>query len=154
MNSKRIKTSVLGTKFNVRAREEEDRVVTTLLQGIVCVNSPRTENNGYLLKPGQTLNVNTKTYQAELIEYNQPSDVLLWIKGELQFKEHSLLDITNLMEKLYDIKFIYEDNVLKAERFTGEFSTDSTPDEILNVLMHTNHFSYKKEGQVIRLIKK
>jgi len=48
----------------------------------------------------------------------------------------------------------YEDNVLKAERFTGEFSTDSTPDEILNVLMHTNHFSYKKEGQVIRLIKK
>ena len=89
-----------------------------------------------------------------MIEYNQPSDVLLWIKGELQFKEHSLLDITNLMEKLYDIKFIYEDNVLKAERFTGEFSTDSTPDEILNVLMHTNHFSYKKEGQVIRLIKK
>ena len=154
VNSKRIKTSVLGTTFNVRAREEEDRVVTTLLQGIVCVNSPRTENNGYLLKPGQTLNVNTKTYQAELIEYNQPSDVLLWIKGELQFKEHSLLDITNLMEKLYDIKFIYEDNVLKAERFTGEFSTDSTPDEILNVLMHTNHFSYKKEGQVIRLIKK
>ena len=87
---------MLGTKFNVRAREEENRVVTTLLQGLVRVDSPRTEENGYLLKPGQTLNVNTDTYQAELIEYNQPTDVLLWMKGKLEFKQHSLLEITKL----------------------------------------------------------
>ena len=118
------------------------------------MDSPRTEDNGYLLKPGQTLNVNTDTYQAELIEYNQPTDVLLWINGKLMFKQHPLLEITNVMEKLYDIKFVYEDDALKTERFTGEFSTDSTPDEILNVLMHTNHFNYKKNGRVIRLIKK
>ena len=154
MNSKQIKTCVLGTKFNVRAREEENRVVTTLLQGLVRVDSPRTEENGYLLKPGQTLNVNTDTYQAELIEYNQPTDVLLWMKGKLEFKQHSLLEITNIMEKLYDIKFIYKDDALKSERFTGEFSTDSTADEILNVLMHTNHFSYKKDGRIIRVMKK
>ena len=154
VNSKQIKTCVLGTKFNVRAREEENRVVTTLLQGLVRVDSPRTEENGYLLKPGQTLNVNTDTYQAELIEYNQPTDVLLWMKGKLEFKQHSLLEITNIMEKLYDIKFIYKDDALKSERFTGEFSTDSTADEILNVLMHTNHFSYKKDGRIIRVMKK
>ena len=125
-----------------------------LLQGLVRVDSPRTEENGYLLKPGQTLNVNTDTYQAELIEYNQPTDVLLWMKGKLEFKQHSLLEITNIMEKLYDIKFIYKDDALKSERFTGEFSTDSTADEILNVLMHTNHFSYKKDGRIIRVMKK
>ena len=114
----------------------------------------RTEENGYLLKPGQTLNVNTDTYQAELIEYNQPTDVLLWINGKLEFKQQSLLEITNIMEKLYDIKFIYKDEALKSERFTGEFSTDSTADEILNVLMHTNHFSYKKDGRIVRVMKK
>lgn len=154
VSSKQIKTCVLGTKFNVRAREEESRVVTTLLQGSVRVDSPRTEANGYLLKPGQTININTNTYQAELIEYNQPSDVLLWMDGKLVFRQHTLLEITNVMEKIYDIKFIYNDDALKTERFTGEFSTDSTPDEILNVLMHTNHFRYKKEGKTIRLLKK
>ena len=107
-----------------------------------------------MLKPGQTLNIDTDTYQAELIEYNQPTDVLLWIKGKLMFKQNYLLEITNIMEKLYDIKFIYEDETLKTERFTGEFSTDSTSDEILNVLMHTHHFSYKKEGRTIRLRKR
>ena len=154
VNSKQIKTYVLGTKFNVRAREEENRVVTTLLQGLVRVDSPRTEDNGYLLKPGQTLNVNTDTYQAELIEYNQPSDILLWINGKLIFKQHSLLEITNVMEKLYDVKFVYADDDLKTEQFTGEFSTDNNPEEILNVLMHTNHFKYKKEGRTVRLSKK
>lgn len=154
VNSKQIKMCVLGTKFNVRAREEENRVVTTLFQGLVRVDSPRTGKNGYLLKPGQTLNMNTETYQAELIEYNQPNDVLLWINGKLIFKQHSFLEITNIMEKLYNIEFVYEDETLKSERFTGEFSTDSTPDEILNILMHTNHFSYNKEKRIIRLIKK
>ncbi len=154
VNTKHIKTCVLGTKFNVRAREEEDRVVTTLLQGSVRMESPRTVNNGYLLKPGQTLNINTTTYQAELIEYAEPTEVLLWINGKLKFKQHSLLEITNIMEKLYDLKFVYDDESLKTERFTGEFSTDNLPDEILNVLMHTNHFSYKKGGRIIRLSKK
>ena len=87
-------------------------------------------------------------------EYNQPTDVLLWINGKLEFKQQSLLEITNIMEKLYDIKFIYKDEALKSERFTGEFSTDSTADEILNVLMHTNHFSYKKDGRIVRVMKK
>lgn len=151
VNSKQIKTCVLGTKFNVRAREEENRVVTTLFQGSVRMKSPRTEENGYLLKPGQTLNINTNTYQAELIEYARPSDVLLWMNGKLIFKQQSLLEITHIMEKLYDVEFVYEDDSLKTECFTGEFSTDNTPDEILNVLMHTNHFNYKKEGRTIWL---
>ena len=35
------------------------------------------------------------------------------------------------MEKLYDLKFVYDDESLKTERFTGEFSTDNLPDEII-----------------------
>lgn len=154
VNSKQIKTCVLGTKFDVRARLDENRVLTTLLQGSVRVESPQTVDDGFLLKPGQTLCVNTENYQAELIEYTQPADVLLWINGRLEFKKHSLKEITDIMTKLYDIQFIYGDEALKSERFTGGFSTDDTPDEILNVLAHTNHFKYVKEGRKVRLSKK
>ena len=153
VNSKEIKTCVLGTKFNVRARDEENRVVTTLFEGKVRVDTPLTKDDGYLLKPGQTLNINTSTYRAELIEYTQPSDILLWINGRLVFEQRSLLEITNVMEKLYDIYFIYEDESLKSMNFTGNFSTDNTSEEILNILSHTNHFKFKKEGRAIRLIK-
>lgn len=154
VNSKQIKTCVLGTKFNVRAREDENRVVTTLFQGSVQVDSPTTGENGHLLKPGQTLEVNATTYQAELIEYSQPSDVLLWIKGKLHFERNSLQEIITTMEKVYDIYFVFEDEALKSERFTGEFSTDETPEDILNVLTQTNHFNYQKKGRTIHLKKK
>lgn len=154
VNSGRIKTRVLGTKFNVRAREEEKRVVTTLLQGSVRVESPKTEEDGILLRPGQTLDMDATTYHSRLIEYGKPADVLLWIKGRLTFNQSSLLTITGTMEKVYDVQFIYEDDLLKSEQFTGEFSTDNTPDEILNILMHTNHFNYRKKGRMIYLFKK
>ena len=154
VNSKQIKTCVLGTKFDVRARLDENRVLTTLLQGSVRVESPQTVDDGFLLKPGQTLCINMDNYQAELIEYTQPADVLLWINGRLIFKKQSLKEITDVMAKLYDIQFVYGDETLKSERFTGEFSTDNTPDEILNVLSHTNHFKYVKAGRKVRLSKK
>lgn len=57
------------------------------------------------------------------------------------------------MEKLYDLKFVYDDESLKVERFTGEFSTDNLPDEILNVLMLTITSVNKKEGRLFSCLK-
>ena len=55
VNSKQIKTCVLGTKFNVRAREDENRVVTTLFQGSVQVDSPTTGGKRSFTETGTNL---------------------------------------------------------------------------------------------------
>ena len=153
VSSKQIKTRVLGTKFNVRARAEEHRVVTTLLQGSVRMESPRMPE-GQVLWPGQSLDIDTRTYQTELLEYQHPDDVLTWMSGHLRFNNHSLAYITSLMEKLYDVKFVFEDPSLPSEQFTGDFSTDSTPDAILEVLSLTHHFNFHREGNIIHLTRK
>lgn len=152
VSSKKINTRVLGTKFNVRARAEEHRVVTTLLQGSVQMESPIAPE-GRILKPGQSMTIDTHTYQAELVEYSSPNDILTWIDGRLRFNRNTLSSITSLMEKLYDVKFVYEDSSLRNEQFTGDFSTDSTPDAILEVLSLTNHFGFYRKGDVIHLTK-
>lgn len=154
VNSKNIKTCVLGTKFNIRAREHEDRVVATLLKGSVRVDLPLGENSGYLLKPGQTLNIDTHNYNAQIIEYDKPAEVLTWISGVLSFNQYTLQQITDMLEKIYDVQFIYDDTRLKEERFTGRFSTDNTPEEILTVLSYTNHLKFTKKGTVIHLFRK
>ena len=153
VTSKGITTKVLGTKFNVRAREGEDKVSTTLFQGQVSMLSPTSPENGYLLKPGQTMRINTSDYSTELMEYGTPSEVLLWMDGKLDFKQHSLSRITHIMKTLYDMEFVYEDESLKDECFTGQFSTDDSPETILNVLKYTGKFTYRKEGKVIYLYK-
>ena len=154
VNTKHIKTCVLGTKFNVRAREEEDRVVTTLLQGSVRMESPRTVNNGYLLKPGQTLSVDTRTMQLMLTEADRPGDVLLWINGKLKFEQATLVEIVQCLEKHFDVHFIISDAQLKKERFTCTFSTDDDIRQILSILALTKRFDYKCEDNNIILTPK
>lgn len=179
VNSKSIKTSVLGTKFNLRARQEENKVVATLLEGSVKVSSPEkkynvprekeqdigitggkkkgkasgTTENEHILKPGQTLEINTDTYSTQWFEYPQPDEILLWVRGKLSFNQQTLLEITDIMARIYNVDFEFKDDSLKSEQFTGEFSTDNSPSDILNILQYTNHFVFKKEGDKILLSK-
>ena len=101
---------MLGTKFNVRARPSEEKVVTTLLKGSVKVQLPgQSEEEGILLKPGQMLSVDTRTMQPMLTEANRPGDVLLWINGKLKFEQATLQEIVQCLEKHFDVHFIISD---------------------------------------------
>lgn len=152
VSSKNIKTRVLGTKFNVRARAGEDKVVTTLLKGSVRVDLPGKEEDGnFILKPGQILNVNSKTLQSELTDSSTARDVLLWIKGKLTFDQVTFADMTNCLEKHFDVKFHFQNEQLKKEVFTCEFHTDDDINNIFSVLALTKRFQYKIEGKQIYL---
>ena len=151
VNSKNIKTQVLGTTFNVRARAAEEKVVATLLKGSIRVDLPRENNEGFILKPGQILNVNTSTLQAELTESSSPRDVLLWIQGKLAFEQVTCLEMTRCLEQHFDVHFYFKDEQLKKERFTCEFRTDDNIEDILSVLSLTKRFQYKIDGNKIYL---
>ena len=151
VSSKNIQTRVLGTKFNVRARAEEEKVVTTLLKGSVCVDIPGGEQEGLILKPGQMLNVNSKTLQSELVDSSRARDVLLWINGKLTFDKAAFVDITSCLEKHFDVSFHFQDEQLKKEVFTCEFHTDNDINNILAVLSLTKHFQYKIESKDVYL---
>lgn len=151
VNSRNIEVSVLGTKFNVRALPTEERVVTTLLSGSVQVNAPEYQGKGFLLKPGQTWSVDVKSYKGELMEYDRPRDVLLWINGKLIFEQETLGNIASTLEKHFDVHFIFDDIRLKSERYTCEFSTDDDIDKILDIVSLTNRLIYQKKGKQIHL---
>lgn len=151
VSSKNIKTRVLGTKFNVRARSEEEKVVTTLLKGSVGVDLPGKEDDSFILKPGQILNVNSKTLQAELTDSSKARDVLLWIKGKLTFDQTTFADIAGCLEKHFDVSFHFQDNQLKNEVFTCEFRTDDDINNIFSILALTKRFHYKIDGKQIYL---
>lgn len=154
VHSKNINISVLGTKFNVRAHAPEERVVTTLFSGSVCVDDPNIADKGFILKPGQTLDVDLKTRKAELKEYATPSDILLWINGKLIFEQATLANIVATLEKHFDVHFIFVDNQIKNERFTCQFSTDDDIEQILAVISLTDRLTYRKEAKQVYLMNK
>lgn len=149
VESQGVRTKVLGTKFNVRARNYEDMVVTTLLKGAVQIYCCEEDGKGHCLQPGQTMAVNTETHDVELRAYNNPEEVLLWIKGDLRFSDCTLAEIAATLSKVYNVRFKFSNEALKQERFTCEFRTDALLDDVMHTLSLTKHFGYHIVGNEV-----
>lgn len=151
VNSKGVRTQVLGTKFNVRARNQESKVVTTLFEGAIQMYTHSSDKLGQRLKPGETLEIDVTTHQSNLFTYNTPKDVLLWINGDLKFNNNTLGEMAEKFEKVYNVRFHFENEEVRQERFTCKFKTDFSLKEILSTLSLTQHFSYDitDDGRVL-----
>lgn len=143
VNTRGVRTEVLGTKFNVRARSGEKKVVTTLFQGSVQMYVDAEDETGKLLSPGQTLSVDVESGKTGLYAFHHPEEVLLWIKGEMRFDNQPLEVIMNCLSKVYNVKVSFADNRLKNQRFTCLFKTDTPLAEVLSTLAMTHHFTYE-----------
>ena len=147
----KVETQVLGTKFNVRARKKENRVVTTLLNGSVQVTVLGGGEHRYLLKPGESIDVDVLTNKACLTAPPAAHDVLLWINGRLTFEQQSFEKIALCLEKHFDVHFIFDDEKLKNEQFTCEFNTDDDIMDIISALAMTNYFKYRIVDKQVHL---
>lgn len=150
VNSHGVRTEVLGTIFNVRARNNEKQVVTTLFQGSVRMYADEQDEAGKQLSPGQTMCVDVESGQAGLYAFDRPQEVLLWIKGEMRFDNKPLGAIMDCLSKVHNVKVTFADNRLKEKRFTCIFKTDTSLEEVLSTLELTHHFTYEyKETDVV-----
>lgn len=149
VESKNVETRVLGTKFNVRARSLDEKVVTTLLQGSVRVNFFQKDHEAVILKPGQTLLLNTATLQTKLTESSAEQDLPAWVRGKFSFVQAPFEEIAQCLEQYFDVRICIEDERLKSECFTCELRTDDTIEGVLSVLALTKHLRYKVGGEKV-----
>ncbi|WP_199119229.1 FecR family protein [Pedobacter sp. ASV28] len=129
---------VLGTHFNVSSYADEEKTITTLLEGSVHVSSSfrASGTTGNLtsdevrLKPGQQ-SVNSK---GNLMV--QPADTELataWKNGWMKFKSAKLPDIMRQVGRWYDIDIKYQGNV-GNRTISGGMSRSSTLQSALQIL--------------------
>lgn len=144
-----VRTEVLGTKFNIRARENEPHVITTLLQGAIRVISEHTEE--ITLKPGECLNINTHQHTANLTRPEKAKDILMWINGKATFNNATFQEIGKCLEKIYNINILFENPDLAQERFTCTLDLDDRIDQVFDILELTRHFNYEINGNTIHI---
>lgn len=149
VNTRSVRTEVLGTKFNVRARSNEKQIITTLFQGSVQMYSHPGDKQGTHLEPGQSYSFDVESGSGDVHSFNRPQEVLLWIKGELRFTDEPLVKIMDCLSKIYNVKISFADTSLKDQRFTCLFKTDSSLEEVLATLSLTHHFSYEQTEEEV-----
>ncbi len=143
VNKGETNITVLGTRFNVNAYDDEKDIKVTLLEGSVKVDMPGAER---LLKPGQQVRIG---HSLQVIDNANLEEVMAWKNGLFIFDNADIHTIMRIVARWYDLEVIYEGKVA-ADRFQGKISMDTRLSELLEVL-ELNKVEYSIENKTIKI---
>lgn len=151
VNTNYIKVRALGTKFNVEAYHESDRIVTTLENGAVKVDKIAEEDSSFILSPDEQLEYNHKTGVFEKRKINAAS-YSSWTKGELNFINQPLKEILAALQREYAVQFVVNPRLFTPDLYTIKFSQHESIDTIMNILTLTvGGLEYNIEDKIITI---
>lgn len=121
---------VTGTSFNVSAFQNEHETSIALLEGGVTIEFGRQAEKLY---PGEkfTFNKTTGKYRKEQIDV---SHLTSWRTGEITFDNIPFEELTRKLERSFNVTFIFQNEKLKNETFSGSFHNYDPMETILEVL--------------------
>jgi ferric-dicitrate binding protein FerR (iron transport regulator) len=152
VNSRSLNTTVTGTKFNIRANPDDDRITATLLEGAVDIAvSGAPDRETVTLKPDQQLVYDCNTGNITIADCFSTANYINWINNRLYFEKASLREITKSLERHYNVHFIFTSEEIKDEFFTCDFQTNENIYQILSLLKMTGKFDYRVEGRTVFL---
>jgi transmembrane sensor len=136
----RLKTTVLGTSFDIRSYGEEKRMVVAVVTGKVRV-SEGGQQSGMLLGAGQLLRRAGGTGDVETDTFDDPEDVVAWKSGGLRFKDASFDDLAFEIGNKYAIRLVNESKK-QAWSYTGLFRSASLQ-EVVETICQTENLTYR-----------
>ena len=136
---------VLGTRFNLTAYPDEQKVSTTLVEGSVEF---RNNQSSIRLKPGEqsVLDQETNNLEKQKVEV---SIYTSWVSGTYEYERMPLSDITRQLSRWYDVQFVYETTEFSNHPFTGVVKRDQSLEEVLSIIEKTTNIKFKISGRTI-----
>lgn len=134
--------TVVGTAFNIKAYGDDDRATTTLVRGLI--NIERTTESGkgevFQLKPNEkiiALRASTGNYTFSVEKEIDATIETAWKDGWLSVQGESLNELAKKLERLYDIKIVFQNKELQRYRYTGRLRQLSL-EQVLKALSLTS----------------
>ena len=133
---------VLGTKFNLTAYPEEQKVVTTLVEGSVEF---RNKDERVRLTPGEqsVLDRQLEKQKVDVSIYTS------WVTGMFEYERMPLSDITRQLSRWYDVQFVYEAEEFRNHPFTGVVKRDQSLEEVLSIIGKTTNIKFEISDRTI-----
>lgn len=163
VNTPDLKVKVLGTAFNVKNYPGDKKAVTTVLRGLVSVET--TKEKAVFLKPNEnytlfTGNTSNDVVSKEMPEPAKTKDISLplkpivttkvnaeaatsWKDQTLVFSDETFEDVAIKMERWYNVKIYIKGEDLKKERYRGKFVNNETIYQVLEAIKYTTKIKYR-----------
>jgi ferric-dicitrate binding protein FerR (iron transport regulator) len=135
----------LGTAFDVKAYQEEKQISAVLIHGEVKVGD---ELNKINLTPNQKVTYNREN---KSMQKNDIADALIyadWRYNKLTFNSERFENIASVLERNYNVKFVFEAQSLKKYRYSGSINNTSL-ESLLQIFAMTSPISYHMKDSVI-----
>jgi len=146
---------VIGTEFNVRAREDESSIEVLVREGKVSFvkdssyHSARIDTNSYLLQANNLLRADKVSGHIEIQKTNVIRH-LVWLEGGLYFQSMPFYRVVDELQKHYDVKIIIKDKKLLNIPYSGMFNK-ARIDEVLYVVAQTMGLEVRFNKDIIEL---
>jgi ferric-dicitrate binding protein FerR (iron transport regulator) len=145
---------VTGTKFNVKTYPDEKKVVTTLEEGSVNIESSKNMKleKDIRLKTGEQLVYDKESKRIEIKEVNTRW-FTSWKDNKLIFVNLSLKDLKILLERKYGVEIEITDIDILDYHYDGTLKNETIL-EVLEILKNTLPIQYQIVGQKVIIKKK
>ncbi len=151
VSAENVKVKVLGTKFNVKAYDDDDNIEVTLAEGKVGVGLDT--KNLIQIMPGQQIKYMKASHRFIKREVRLQS-YTSWICGKFYFTNYPLEKIAKQLERSFNVRIQILGNDLRNAAFTGDFVRGENIDQILRVMTANRLIKYEIEGDQITISKK
>lgn len=142
---------VTGTQFNVKAYPSEGRVITTLEEGEVTLQS--SENialeSAVILKPGEQVVFSAES-KSMTLKTVVPKYYTSWRNNQLIFMNMNLQELIVLLERKFGVDIEVKDKSILDYHCDGTFKNE-TIIEVLQIIQKTLPIDYKIVGQKIEI---
>ena len=142
VNANKIAVSVLGTRFNIAAYENEKNIEVVLEEGKIEFRG-NGKNISYVMKPNDLITYN-RSLDSYTLEVVQPQKYLSWTEGKLVFRNDPLDVIARKLERWYNIDVEINGNLRQNLRLRATF-IDEDLDEVLALLKRSLPVDYRIE---------
>ena len=132
----KLRTTVLGTAFNIRAYPDQEIITVTVKRGKVKVSDDKRVFG--ILNPNQQISLDRKHQYAE----QKPVDshrVTEWIEKDILFDDVTMAEAIIQLGKRFDVSITLDGKDISKCRFTATFAQGEDLKQILEILCEFNN---------------
>lgn len=140
-----VEITALGTKFNVRAYDDESNIVATLVEGKI---KTATEEQALIISPNtnSTFDRNNRTLKMTPVE--NAEHAVPWLRNEVVFKGETLAQVALLLERMYDVEIEFDNEHITSYKYHGLVRNNDLHN-ILSLIVESSPVTYRLQGNNI-----
>lgn len=139
---------VLGTQFNMSSYDDNQAVLTTLVEGKLKVFLTDEPEKQEILLPGRQscFSRNTRSLSQYVVNINE---FVAWKDGWFVFNHATLKSMMQTLSRWYNVEVIFRNEQSGSIRFTGEIRRYDNLNELLFFIEKTNEVKVEIDEQTV-----